>query len=39
MAKIELYPELYSAVRDRFSGEERVVSNADLQCEVRFFRT
>ncbi len=37
LEKVELDPELYAGVRQRFTGDECLASNADLQCEVRFF--
>lgn len=39
LEKIELDPKLYAEVRSRLASDERIVSNSDLQCEVRFFRS
>lgn len=39
LEKVELDPELCSEIRLQGTSEECIVSNADLQCEVRFFKS
>jgi predicted aspartyl protease len=38
LAKVELDGELYGEVRAALTSGQHIVCNADLHCEVRFFR-